>query len=337
MPQLNESEILAVWEALPSDTSENGWRHIDLFRTETCRIKAAKHAPRGDEAIFVGFVHTNVLPSSSFTQSSGFRIERVDLVTAGVGCQWLAIVRQPNGSLEMFAKVVSDISNLLEKAVATTEQAIYNQILGRVRGWQEFMRRSVDGLTDEEELGLVGELTLLHALISEEVAIHAAITSWRGPHDGLHDFLLGQGAIEVKSTLAQVGIPIKVGSLEQLDVDLASPLYLCVNRFVLHSDGIQLPVLVDSIRTLASIDAEAARLLELALYKVGYQDSHCDRYLRKFSCVETMLYEVDDKFPRIVRHMLSPAVTSARYDLELSGFDAKNYSAQEVIVALGVK
>lgn len=50
--------------------------------------------------------------------------------------------------------------------------------------------------------------------------------------------LLGDGAIEVKATMSSAGFPVKIGSLEQLDDSVASPLFLAAMRFSRGEDGL---------------------------------------------------------------------------------------------------
>src|SRR5699024_6198251 len=110
--------------------------------------------------------------------------------------------------------------------------------------WQEFMRMGREGLSADAELGLVGELCIMQEMIEQGVPLFTAVDAWQGPHDGLHDYLLAGGAIEVKSTLASEGFPVKIASLEQLDNSHSQPLFLAGLRFSVESTGMTLPQLV---------------------------------------------------------------------------------------------
>lgn len=132
-------------------------------------------------------------------------MERATLGETGGNHSWLAIVRQPAGSLELFAKVVSDIVHLLQSFSDSPEETLYQRFLGRVRGWQEFMRQGREGLGPEKELGLVGELRFLNLLLDAGILQFTAVDAWKGPHDGLHDFQIGLGSVEIKSTMIPDG------------------------------------------------------------------------------------------------------------------------------------
>ena len=75
-------------------------------------------------------------------------------------------------------------------------------------------------LSQEAEVGLFGEMVVLKALLEAGVPVEVVLNAWQGPLDGLHDFLIGSGAIEVKTTLSTNGFPATVNSLEQLDESL---------------------------------------------------------------------------------------------------------------------
>ena len=70
------------------------------------------------------------------------------------------------------------------------------------------------GLSAEREVGLFGELTVLDFLISGTSGSEA-IAAWRGPNGDEHDFDLGCGDLEVKSTTSEKRVHW-IGSLSQL-------------------------------------------------------------------------------------------------------------------------
>lgn len=333
MAPVSSSELLGIWRALPGDALAPGWRSIDLFQRATIRIKAARHAPGNEEAILVGFANCKVAPTSQLPQGQGFRIERVGL---GEDCQWLAIVRQSEGSLELFAAVVSDVCGLLESAKSCTEELAYQRLLGRVRGWQEFMRKGREGLGPEAELGLVGELCLLRQLLDEGVLLFSAVQGWKGPLDGLHDFQIGAGAIEVKSTMATEGFPVRIASLDQLDESQCPPLFLAALRFGSTDSGMSLPESVSDLRCLLEPDPAATRLFEQALHQAGYLDMHAENYSRRFSLSEIRVHLVNAEFPRLTPFSIPTAIRRAQYELDLALILADNHSLTNVLEQLGV-
>lgn len=336
MAAVSSSELLGIWRALPGNAWAQGWRSIDLFQKATIRVKAARHAPGNEESVLVGFSSCRTAPNSQLPQGQGFRIESVGLGEAAGDHHWLAIVRQPEGSLELFAAVVADLCGLLDSDNGCTEELVYQRLLGRVRGWQEFMRKGREGLGPEAELGLMGELCLLRHLIDEGVLLFSAVQGWKGPLDGLHDFQIGMGAIEVKSTMATEGFPVKITSLDQLDESQCPPLFLAALRFGSADSGMSLPEAVTDLRCLLEPDSAATRLFEQALHQAGYLDMQAENYTRRFSLSEIRMHLVDAEFPRLTPFSISTAIRRAQYELDLALIPADNHLLVDVLEQLGV-
>ena len=158
---------------------------------------------------------------------------------------------------------------------------------------------------------------------------------WKGPLEGLHDFRLGSGAIEVKSTLAAEGFPIRIASLDQLDDAQCSPLHLCALRFAQGDAGASLPELVTQMRNRLEADPAALRIFERALDHVGYLDMHAEGYTRRFSVIEVRLHLVNGDFPRLTPCNVPPAVRRASYDLDLGLVPAGKDNLAAVLTQLG--
>lgn len=336
MVAVNNSEIQGIWRALSGALTTPGWRTIDLLKAGTCHMKLARHSPSNEEAVLIGFATTRITPTSRLPKGQGFRMERANFVEAMDSYQWLAIVKQPSGPLDLFAAVVCDLAELLACAGDTPESQLYQSLLGRVRGWQEFMRKGRDGLSSEAEQGLVGELCLLRNLTEEGILPFSAIDAWKGPQDGLHDFLFGAGSIEVKSTIATEGFPVSIASLDQLDDSQSSPLFLAGVRLEVNDTGMTLPEFVDSLRTAFKSDSAALHKFELNLIDVGYLDMHQSAYIRRFTPQELKILLVNSGFPRLTPANVPTAIRWAQYQLDLSTVVTEGLPLSSVLQKLGV-
>jgi hypothetical protein len=335
MAAVNNDEILSTWRALAGTLATPGWRSIDLLQAGSCRLKLAKHSPGNEEAILIGFSTVRIGPSSKFPQGRGFRIERTSLGESGGSRQWLAIVRQPEGGLELFAAVILDLAKLVEDSADASEDILYQKLLGRVRGWQDFMRKGRDGLSPEAEQGLAGELCFLSAVLDENTLHHSAVDAWKGPQDGLHDFLFSAGSVEVKSTLATEGFPVRIASLDQLDDSQSSPLYLAALRLTVSEAGKSLPEHIAGLRGRIGLDPAALRLFEDALHDVGYLDMHGEMYSRRFLLTEFKIFLVNAEFPRLIPFTVPGPIRHAQYELDLSLHPADNLPLAGVLQKLG--
>lgn len=335
-----DEALRVAWRAL-EDVGENhtseGWRTIPVERTVGCRILAGRRFRSGEEAVLFGFPSaTAAADSSSLPHGQGFRIEIVRERIPGETLAWIALVRQPAGSLTMFGRMASDIIAVLRGASAGDVQ-VFGLFTGRIRAWQAFMESGRDDmLSPEAEIGLAGELMFLQQVLAAGVAARAAIDGWRGPIDGLHDFVLGTGAVEVKATTASGQFPAGIASLDQLDDSLVRPLFLGAVRLALGTSGRTLPEMVAEVDACLSDDPVArARFSDLVL-QAGVLDSVRDRYARRFAIASTTLLKVTDAFPRLTRGNVARAVQRARYDLDLDLVDVPGTGLDEALRELQV-
>jgi hypothetical protein len=335
MARANEYELLGIWRPLAGGGLEEGWRSIAMAEYGSCRVRAARRFPGNEEALLVGFPTLKLPAQNQLPQGRGFRVERANLGDAGRGLSWLSLVRQPAGSLELFAKMVADVLASLEECAQAGEEVIFQRYLGRIRAWQDFMRKGRDGLSPEEELGLIGELEFLTQLLGEGVPLYTAVDAWKGPLDGLHDYELGNGSIEIKTSTASEGFPAKIDSLEQLDDSLRCPLYLAGVRLQLNEDGLSLPQQVSRLREVMKSDSEATRYFENALLHAGYLDAHAGLYTRPFVLSELLIHCVGEGFPRLTPFNVPLGVLSVRYEVDLGLVQSEQIGIKVVLQEIG--
>lgn len=332
VPQ-NNDEIAASWRALAAEShGDGGWRSIAISGLDGGRLQAARRFPENTEALIVGF-SSAVLPAQAHLPAgAGFRVERV---APGLPGDWLGLVRQVEGSIELFSRMVSDVTAAMAANAAAPHQRQVQIFLGRIRAWQQFMSRSSGALSGEAELGLCGELVCLQKLIESGLDSHAVVTGWRGPLDGLQDFEIGTGAIEVKSTLSNEGFPVTIMSLEQLDDSLRQPLFLFGCRFAPAQDGLSLPDRVMAARDQLADDPAAHALFENALLHAGYADAHAEHYTRRLMVSEERCQRVDASFPRLVAANVPAAIRHARYEIDLDRAEGLAFSILDVLNLTG--
>jgi len=279
-----------AWRSLRDSDDASGWRSISIATLGPCALRAGLSFPEKNEALLVSFSTSAVPAAEKLPDGQGFTVSRAEHDTDGV--TWLALSRSAHGSVELFAAMVADVAHAMDAESGADEKRLLRVFLGRIRAWQEFMRKGAQSLSAESEIGLVGELTLLRVIIDAGVPLASAIEAWVGPLDGVRDFDLGTGSIEVKATLSAAGFPAKIGSLEQLDDSVRQPLFLAGARLRQTESGLRLPEFVAEMRDVAAGEAEAVRLLSERLIAAGYFDAHADRYVRRFALADIRVVEV---------------------------------------------
>ena len=308
-------EFVAAWAALSGRGKEVGWRGIPAASAGTCGLVAARRFPGNEEALLARFPAARLSSSERLPEGRGFEVVRAD--PFGDGMTWIALSRKESGSPELFAEMVGDVVGAMDAAAPEGEGAVLRTMLRRVRMWQQFMTRGAAPLSSEAELGLAGELYFMALLLEAGVSHESVLSGWVGPDDAPQDFLLGNGAIEVKATMSSSGFPVKIGSLEQLDDAVASPLFLAAVRFARTDIGLTLPEMVTEFVRRLDGAAEAIDLLRERLMAAGYLEAHASQYTRRFEPKERRILSVCEGFPRLTPGSVPVGVTGAFYEINL--------------------
>jgi hypothetical protein len=326
-------EFVAAWDALSGSGAEAGWRGIPVARAGACELVAARRFPGNEEALLARFATARPSSSDHLPEGKGFEVVRAD--PFGDGMTWIALSRKESGSPELFAEMVGDVAGAMDAAAPEGEVSVLKTMLRRVRMWQQFMSRGTGPLSPEAELGLAGELFFMSLLLDAGVSHENVLSGWVGPDDAPQDFLLGDGAIEVKATMSSSGFPVKIGSLEQLDDAVASPLFLAAVRFAAGEGGVTLPEMVAEVERRLEGEHGAADLLRERLMVAGYSDAHAGQYSRRFEPKDRRVLSVSDGFPRLTPGVVPAGVTRAIYEINLDHAGDFLIDLDEVLLQLG--
>lgn len=172
-------------------------------------------------------------------------------------------------------------------------------------------------LSKPEEIGLLGELLTLRAIL----AVGGAVASWEGPTKALHDFRRGKHHLEVKSTLGREGLRVSVHGVDQLAVVPGEELHLLVYRFVESEAGSSL---LDVIRDIELVVDDLVHF-EVQLRRAGFDWQVASSYEAPYAVVENPCFDVLTKaFPRVVSESFIGGVMPAgtmqlSYVIDLSG------------------
>ncbi|MFV9475531.1 PD-(D/E)XK motif protein [Advenella sp. RU8] len=331
---LPNDELTLAWRSLAAfGETDEGWRGINVSPAGVTLVRAGLRFPGGLEAILIRFSISSLPMITKLPEGGGFFIERASVED---NVAWIALTRRELANLDLFTAMASDIVTALSSCPASDERKALSILLGRVKAWQEFMRKGGEPLSSEAEIGLFGELVLLRAILDEKIDAAIACEAWHGPMDGLRDFELGTGGLEVKSTLSSVGFPARIGRLEQLDDTDRQPLFLAAIRLSQTHTGASLPEVVEITRDIVAGDMEAERLLAERLVACGYQDSHSGHYSRRFNVVEIRIFRVGEKFPRLTPYSVPSGVKQATYEIDIDQATAEMVDLSNALVELKV-
>jgi len=233
-------------------------------------------------------------------------------------------LRQP------FAVLASQVVNHLA-AGATASGACMDAVLE----FRRLLSRHGGVLPSEEEiLGLAGELLLIRALVT---AAPHLWRGWNGPLGASRDYSWGTTDIEAKASKLSGDSRLTVNGLDQLEPEQGRNLF--IHHSVLSDNPIGtiiIPQMAEEIRARIS-DPD---VFDERLASAGYLPEQQDLWLEhRFTLHETTIYRVTDVFPRIRRSdfpdgTLPPGVSRLRYDIQLancSGFRLSAGETQELV------
>lgn len=183
--------------------------------------------------------------------------------------------------------------------------------------------------TDEEIVGLTGELLLIRSLVTVRPDLWRG---WNGPLGAGRDYSWGAIDIEAKASRMAGESRLTVNGLDQLEPEEGRQ--LLIHHYVLTDNPmglVDVPTMVDEIRSVISEPDEFNTRLSAA----GYLEEQRDLWLEhRFTLHATTLYRVTDDFPRIRKRdfpdgMLPPGVAKLRYDILLSNCSGFRLSPDE--------
>lgn len=192
----------------------------------------------------------------------------------------------------------------------------YKEIINRYNQWKKMFTGNNKILTENEVLGLIGELLFLKDTAFNLYDFTVSLNGWSGPEPTHKDFSYKNEWYEIKS-INTFKNSVAISSLEQLDSKL--PGHLVVYSFEKMSSsfaGISLNRLVADISNILQYETDRD-IFFAKLKQAGYSYNDIyDNYVYNFVKVDT--YSVNDDFPRIKADDLPKGIAKVQYEILLS-------------------
>lgn len=215
---------------------------------------------------------------------------------------------------EIFLQLCEDLM-ISAKSVKTNRA---KNIISRLARWQAFLKNENHNISEEIQIGLMGELIYLNEHLSKTVSLEQAINAWVGPEKEKQDFRINGISIEVKAYMDNKQDQINISSIEQLN-NSDNNLYLCTIGFKSTDSGETLEDYCKKIqkRIYEECPSKLSDFEDL-LIAYGYY-SHC-KYdnLKRLSPYKRSCYKVSEEFPKIPLSIKNPALLNVNYRLDLS-------------------
>ena len=189
-------------------------RHLDCF--------AATNHFTGQLSFIITVAKNIIIP-----ELKNYRFKGVGIFTIEAGKTIeLNIYLLDNELKDIFSlfiqNILEEIENIFKESEAITTT------LNVVSKWKKlFDKINYNGLSIEEQKGLIGELLFLNYLLNDEKTTANAINTWTGAEQDFQakDFTLGSVGVEIKFTASKQP-RIKISNERQLDAENLSSLFL---------------------------------------------------------------------------------------------------------------
>jgi hypothetical protein len=216
------------------------------------------------------------------------------------------------------------IQNILEEIVkSVTESEAIKTTLNVVSKWKKlFDKINFNGLSLEQQKGLIGELLFLNTLLNNDKPIVNAVNTWTGAEQDFEakDFTLGTVGVEVKFTASKQP-RIKVSNERQLDAENLNELFLVLySTEAVKDNGISLNSIIEQTRQKILTEEERS-IFNAKLQLNGYFDEDKEHYEKMYSLKRTFAFTVTSTFPKIVKSHLPLGIYDTSYSIEISAVE----------------
>lgn len=219
------------------------------------------------------------------------------------------------------------IQNILEDiADSITENEALTKTLNVISKWKKlFDKINFNGLSIEQQKGLIGELLFINYLLDQEQSPTKILNAWTGPDFDDKDFVFGAVGIEIKFTTSKYP-KLKITNEGQLDTQNLNHLFLILySSEAVKENGFSLNSLIQQTKEKFSKNLNDLKFFEERLMQLGYLEDDKEQYNTIYSLKKTYSYLVENDFPRIIKSILPLGVYNTSYLIELSAVE--NYAA----------
>jgi hypothetical protein len=318
------AELLAEWIALEAVSSGNRlFRSRRLDRPGSIDLRAGL---RETDAAPCLIARPATADGLELFETGGLRLSRAP----DPGGTLLVLSLEEPSQRDLFAKVCSDVVRTLARSEDEGETELLPELGARLAAWRAFLRDQAESLSRHEAVGLIGELLLLEKMIAR---IPNALSLWKSPDDGLHDFENSGHALEVKTSLGSAR-RLHVSALDQLDSAGLTSLHVAHLRLAEQPEGVTLSQLAERITGQLSSDRER-RMFANALLRRGLApgvDAASGPFVRYAGCE---YYEVRSGFPCLSRSTVPMGIADAAYQIDVQGLGGFLANGEHVIDRLG--
>jgi len=332
------SMIEEIWKSMEENSVYEGESFIlkrRVYSDIPFDLFLAMEKPENNRLFLLKVSRSNIPDINSLPRSRGFELKVFTIPEDPDSYAILELKLIDFRFSDIYSSLVNDILKNLDGI--TDEKKLIKSFIERIIKWQQFLEKyGNEGLSEKEQRGLYGELWFLRKYMLPYLGIQEGIDSWKGPSGKSQDFQFMNWAVEVKSTVGKQHQKIPISNEQQLDDTGLDRLFLEHLSLVEMNKGVgeTLQSIVEDIKRLIYSDLSSYRKFTDSLVEAGYLEEHTNKYeYVSYTIRSSNIFEVKDKFPRIVEHNLPDGVGDVRYSIcvaecmsyKVDDFDFKSF------------
>ncbi|MGB3453602.1 MAG: PD-(D/E)XK motif protein [Moheibacter sp.] len=328
-------KIDKIWIELEEDFSTSSL----LLRRYSAEVRpdifVALRNPEKIRCIAFNVRRDNIIKENNFEKLKDLKVEVVHDDNNSKK-SYLLILLLTNQFTEIFSVLCEDLIESVSSEA--DEKKLIERLKERLVQWQSlFEKVGREGLSEEAQRGLYGEVYFLRDFIQNSQNHFNCLRSWVGPEKNIQDFQFGNWAVEVKTTHGKNHQKIFISSERQLDDSLIGNIFIFHLSLDIRGGGENtLNSLIESVKVLLINDTSAHNLFELKLLQYGYFDNHKTLYESNSYIVrKENIYKVLGNFPRITESMIPQGVGDVKYSIILS--DSEEWRVNQEILFKEIK
>ncbi len=263
-----------------------------------------------------------------------YRFKGVEIYTLPIESEdkiELYIYLLDNDLKDIFSLFVQNILEDIEKSI--TENEAITTTLNVISKWKKlFDKINFNGLSLEQQKGLIGELLFLNYLLGSDKTSINTVNTWTGSERDFEakDFTLGSVGVEIKFTSSKQP-RIKVSNERQLDAENLSELFLVLySTEAVKDNGFSLNSLVEQTR-LKILNNEERSVFNAKMQLNGYFDEDKEHYNKMYSLKKTFAFTVNFDFPKIVKNQLPLGIYETSYSIEISAVEQFIVESEQIL------
>jgi hypothetical protein len=317
MERAMDERIRNIWSELQEEPEATAhlqkrkYRRLDLEKETGLRISC--YFPGRLLELLVEIGPLSKKPDYSFPNWKGMAFDLIQLDTPVSGTWHICLRLEKAEHRDVFTSVCSDLAEELQSIASPIDRK--EALLDFMERWSSFFERySLQGLSEERQRGLFGELWWMRRLVDAGIAKRTAVDSWKGCHREYHDYEINGNVVEVKTTLSKEPRKVQISNERQLDERGLVSLHLLVLTLVqAQMGGESLPRIVAILRQSLSGDASSLRRFERSLHEAGYLEIHSHLYDASYTAKTKEFFRVAEGFPKITE--VPPGLGDLKYTL----------------------